>query len=157
MKRRACIGCPMCDGTMELKRVSQVFEMGDKEIEIRGIEAYECDTCGETIYSSQEAKMIEKLMHAIEAKPKEKRVYNLSETAEYLRVSNQTVYNMIRDGRIRAYKAGREWRFLQSDIVAYLDSTANNKGLALAAKGGEIDKDDYSIITQELEKWKQRE
>lgn len=38
-------------------------------------------------------------------------VLNLTEVADLLRVSNQTIYNMIKDGRIKAIKFGREWRF----------------------------------------------
>lgn len=47
---------------------------------------------------------------------REKSMWSLEETAGYLGVTNQTVYNMIRDGRIKAYKVGREWRFHPSDI-----------------------------------------
>lgn len=54
----------------------------------------------------------------VEAEPVE--ILTLEETARYLRVSGQTVYNMIRDGRIKASKVGREWRFLRSDIESYL-------------------------------------
>lgn len=38
---------------------------------------------------------------------------NLNETADYLCVSKQTVYNMIKDGRIKAYKVGREWKIFK--------------------------------------------
>ena len=65
-------------------------------------------------------------------------VLNLEETAEYLRVSNQTVYNMIKDGRIKAYKVGREWRFLRQDIAAYMNSSSNTDFMSMAAKGGKI-------------------
>ena len=51
---------------------------------------------------------------------REKSMWNLEEVAEYLGVTNQTVYNMIRDGRIKAYKVGREWRFHPSDIESHI-------------------------------------
>ena len=74
-----------------------------------GIEAYVCEECGEEVYTSTEAKMIERVVTAVkENETEEKSVYNLSETAEYLRLSNQTIYNMIKDGSIKAYKIGRE-------------------------------------------------
>lgn len=66
-------------------------------------------------------------------------ILTLKETAEYLRVSGQTVYNMIRDGRIKAYKVGREWKFFRSDIMAYLESTSNNR--LLSTKDEEANKD----------------
>ena len=50
--------------------------------------------------------MIGKLMAALSEKQSPAiDVLNLEETAEYLRVSNQTVYNMIKDGRIKASKS----------------------------------------------------
>lgn len=62
--------------------------------------------------------------HVVELpEPELPEVLTLEETAQYLRVSNQTVYNMLREGRIRGTKVGREWRFLRSDIVAYLCGT----------------------------------
>lgn len=66
-------------------------------------------------------------------------ILTLKETAEYLRVSGQTVYNMIKDRRIKAYKVGREWRFFRSDIMAYLESTSRNR--ILSTKDEEANKD----------------
>ena len=68
----------------------------------------------------------------------------LKETAEYLRVSGQTVYNMIKDRRIKAYKVGREWRFFRSDIMEYLESTSRNR--ILSTKDEEANKDKRSDI-----------
>lgn len=56
---------------------------------------------------------------------REKSMWSLEEVAEYLGVSNQTVYNMIRDKRITAYKVGREWRFHPSDIEAHIKEGQN--------------------------------
>lgn len=67
-------------------------------------------------------------------------ILNLNETADYPRVSKQTVYNMIKDGRIKAYKVGREWRILRSDIVAYLESVSSNRILDMATKNVDTDK-----------------
>lgn len=47
---------------------------------------------------------------------REKSMWDIDDVAKYLEVSNQTVYNMIRDKRITAYKVGREWRFHPADI-----------------------------------------
>lgn len=51
---------------------------------------------------------------------REKSMWSLEDVAKYLEVSNQTVYNMIRDKRIKAYKVGREWRFHPSDIEGHI-------------------------------------
>ena len=148
--------CVECGEQMTLKTISRTFNIKGKEIEIRGIEAYVCEECGEIIYTSAEAKMIEKVIGAInESRKEEVSALNLTETAEFLRVSNQTVYNMIKDGRIKAYKAGREWRFLRSDILAYMDATASES--LLAAKGGAASEHDMRIIQQEIEKRKKPE
>lgn len=56
---------------------------------------------------------------------REKSMWSLEEVAKYLEVSNQTVYNMIRDKRIRAYKVGREWRFHPSDIESHVTLGCN--------------------------------
>ena len=66
-------------------------------------------------------------------------ILTLKETAEYLRVSRQTVYNMIKDHRIKAYKVGREWRFFRSNIMEYLESTSRNR--ILSTKDEEANKD----------------
>ena len=51
---------------------------------------------------------------------REKSMWDIDDVAKYLEVSNQTVYNMIRDKRIAAYKVGREWRFHPADIERHI-------------------------------------
>lgn len=145
--------CDQCGEKMLPQMMSQIFNVAGKEIEIRGIKVYKCEKCGEEVYDAKEMRMIDKLIHAIDEKPAID-ILNLDETAEYLRVSNQTIYNMIKDGRIKAYKIGREWRFLRSDIMAYLESASSQNLMSMAAKGGGADKKDIDIITRELEKRK---
>ena len=148
--------CVECGEQMTLKTISRTFNIRGKEIEIRGIEAYVCDKCGEIVYTSAEAKMIERVIGAVNESPQEEiSTLNLTETAEYLRVSNQTVYYMIKDGRIKAYKVGREWRFLRSDILAYMNVSASDS--LLAAKGGTSSEHDMKIIRQEIAKRKKPE
>ena len=142
--------CDRCGYKMIPQKMSNIFSFDGKELEIKGIEGYKCEHCGEIVYESKEIRMIDKLIHALSEKTNVD-VLNLDETAAYLRVSNQTIYNMIRDGRIKAHKVGRELRFLRGDIMAYLDS-ASNDTLAMAAKGGKIDQNDFEIIQQEIDK-----
>jgi excisionase family DNA binding protein len=47
-------------------------------------------------------------------------VMTLEETAAFLKVSETTVYQLLRDGQLKARKVGREWRFLKSQLIAYL-------------------------------------
>lgn len=37
-------------------------------------------------------------------------VYTLKEVEELLQVTQRTLYNWIKGGKLRAFKAGREWR-----------------------------------------------
>lgn len=145
--------CTECGGKMLPQTMSKTFQVHGKEIEIKGIAGYRCEECGEDAFALEEIRMIDRLIHAIDDKPMVD-ILNLEETAEYLRVSNQTIYNMIRDGRIKAYKVGREWRFLRADIMAYLDSSSSASLLSMAAKGGNIDKHDLDLINEEVTKRK---
>ena len=147
--------CDRCDGKMRPQKFSHTFQLQGKVIEIKGIEGYICPQCGEKVFLTKEVKMIDKIIHAIDDKPTID-VLNLEETAEYLRVSNQTVYNMIRDGRIKAYKIGREWRFLRADIISYLNASSSDNLLSMAAKGGDIDTHDLDIIMKEINKRKKK-
>lgn len=145
--------CDYCHGKMLPQTMSQTFQFNGKEIEIKGIQGYRCENCGNEVYEAKEIRMIDKIIRAMNDKPAVD-ILNLDETADYLRVSNQTVYNMIKDGRIKAYKVGREWKFLRADIMAYLESTSSDRLLSMAAKGGGTDKDDMETILHELEKRK---
>jgi excisionase family DNA binding protein len=71
-------------------------------------------------------KRVEQLEGANERlRMREKSMWDIDDVARYLEVSNQTVYNMIRDKRIKAYKVGREWRFHPSDIVRHVAQGCN--------------------------------
>ena len=147
--------CPICGGEMTYKtNISRTFHYKGKEVELKNLTGYECEECKEVIYSGEEAQIIESLMHALEGSVENANVdvLNLEETADFLRVRNETVYYMIRGGRIKAHKVGREWRFFRSDIAAYVNQTSN---LAMAAKGGSMDKSDLCTIQAEIDKRKE--
>ena len=42
-----------------------------------------------------------------------------------MKVSETTVYQLLRDGQLKARKVGREWRFLKSELIAYLKEGAD--------------------------------
>ena len=48
------------------------------------------------------------------------RLYTIAELAEALRVTTRTVRRWIEGGDIAAYKFGRQWRFTQEDIDAFV-------------------------------------
>lgn len=48
-------------------------------------------------------------------------VLTTDEAIEYLRISKPTFLKYIRIGRIRATKAGKGWRILQSELYRFLN------------------------------------
>ena len=51
-------------------------------------------------------------------------VLTTDEAIEYLRISKPTFLKYIRVGRIRATKAGKDWRILQSELNRFLNGGA---------------------------------
>ncbi len=49
-------------------------------------------------------------------------IMTLEQVAEYLQVSYQTVYKMVRNKEIRAVKIGRSYRVRKEDIDAYFEN-----------------------------------
>jgi excisionase family DNA binding protein len=56
-------------------------------------------------------------MSSIERDP----VLTTDEAIEYLKISKPTFLKYIRVGRIRAIKAGKGWRILQSELYRFLN------------------------------------
>lgn len=55
----------------------------------------------------------------------EERLLSLVEALEYLGISKPTLYRMIRDKSILAYKVRGRWRFRENDLQDYVKSRAN--------------------------------
>ncbi|MDP3938261.1 MAG: helix-turn-helix domain-containing protein [Deltaproteobacteria bacterium] len=60
-------------------------------------------------------------------------VLSVREVARYLKLNEQTVYRLAREGKLPASKIGKQWRFSRRDIEALIQKH-RSKG---AAKGGE--------------------
>ena len=119
-------------------------------VKLNGIKAYVCPKCGQIVYNSNDIKMMEKLCLAMsETKTNESEInLNVSELAEALRVSNQTIYNMIKDGRLKPIKIGKEWRFMKKDIQSLLGEDDE----LLAARGlNNKDNSDEDIMNKYFE------
>ena len=52
-------------------------------------------------------------------------VFTVKELSDYLKVSDKTVKTLLRTGKIKANKVGREWRVLQSEVDKYLRGFEN--------------------------------
>lgn len=102
-------------------------------LKLNGVKAYVCPKCCQIIYNSNDLKVMEKLCVSMSQTGNQENEMNLnvSELAETLRVSNQTIYNMIRDGRLKPIKIGKEWRFMKKDIQSILGEESE----LMAARG----------------------
>lgn len=129
--------CYICNTEMELKSTTVNTGWGRYNLTIEGVNSYVCPKCKEVVLEGQDAVMLQKLSKSIseletESKPD---ILNLTEVADLLRVSNQTIYNMIRDSRIKASKFGREWRFSRKDIenvIAQFDTNTNSNAISIS-------------------------
>jgi len=52
-------------------------------------------------------------------------VLTTEEAIEYLKISKPTFLKYIRMGRIKAIKAGKGWRILQSELLRFLKGETN--------------------------------
>lgn len=52
--------------------------------------------------------------------PTEDRLLTVGEVAELMRVSNMTIYRLIKSGELNATRVGRSYRLRQRDVDEYL-------------------------------------
>ena len=50
----------------------------------------------------------------------DKEILTTQEAIEYLRITRMTIYKLVKEGRIKAAKAGRDYRFLKSELDKFL-------------------------------------
>lgn len=56
-------GCHICDQLMIPSVITADFSLGGRNFKVRNVRAWKCAGCGEVIYSSAEAKLIEEAIH----------------------------------------------------------------------------------------------
>lgn len=105
------------------KETEIVSGWGDYEFSIKGVKAFVCEKCGAICLKAEEIRMMEDIARGFAERPEDERpdYLNVEETADLLRVSTQTIYNMIRSGRLKGTKFGREWRFLRKNIESLIN------------------------------------
>jgi excisionase family DNA binding protein len=59
------------------------------------------------------------------------KLLNVKQVQEMLAVSERTVFRLIRNGELTGFKAGREWRFEETDIATFI---ANQRAKARSVK-----------------------
>jgi len=138
--------CVYCNQTMENVITSTNAKWGPYEIIISGIPAFECSACGEKLFSSETVDLIQNIAAGIADSQTQERPtpLNVTETADMLRVTNQTVYNMLKDGRLTAKKVGREWRFDPCEVRKLLPELSDFK----VAARGKLTENDAGIINK---------
>ena len=143
--------CYICNTEMEKRITSINTGWGTYKLTVDGVSAYVCPQCGEVTIEGKDAVMLQKLSKSLVDVDENQKpdVLNLTEVADLLRVSNQTIYNMIRDGRLKAHKFGREWRFLRKDIESFMGGE-EAYGIAARGKTGELNDKDAEIISKYL-------
>ena len=58
----------------------------------------------------------------------EKMILSVTDTAFYLNCSASAIYKMIHEGKIPAYKKGREYQILAEDLFRFIESRAHTFG-----------------------------
>lgn len=53
----------------------------------------------------------------------EEKYYTIEEVAKMLKVVYLTVYRWIQDGKLTAYKAGKQYRIEKSDLQSFMKQT----------------------------------
>ena len=53
-------------------------------------------------------------------------ILTLREVAEYLKLSDKSVYRLVQEKKILAFKAGGTWRFRQADVDKWIESRIAN-------------------------------
>lgn len=51
----------------------------------------------------------------------DKTLFNIEEVQEILDISERTVFRYIEEGELQGLKVGREWRFTQEDLDAFME------------------------------------
>jgi len=48
--------------------------------------------------------------------------YTIEQLQKILKLSERTILRLLKDGKLTGFKAGRGWRFQESDINAYIQA-----------------------------------
>lgn len=54
------------------------------------------------------------------AKQPKSEIMTAEETCRYLKITQRTLYRYLRNRQIPAFKLGREWRFVRSDLEQWI-------------------------------------
>ncbi len=119
--------CVYCGGTLEGREIDVARNWKGLKVTFQGIPCDVCCDCGEQYFAPEYAKLMEIVSERAVAAGEAPEIMNVREVAKYLRVSTQTVYNLLKAGKLPAAKVGREWRFTREAVIHAL-RVANESG-----------------------------
>lgn len=145
--------CYVCDGNMTQVQKDVETTWKGKTVVFKGINVYVCNSCGEEAYEPDDVKAMQYFIEGAIKKNEYPEIMNVEEVADFFRVSNQTIYNMLRAGKLPAVKVGREWRFPRDKIKAMVfEQGQDEQRVELVARdsGDGLSKKDADIISRHL-------
>ena len=145
--------CYVCDGNMTQVQKDVETTWKGKTVVFKGINVYVCNSCGEEAYEPDDVKAMQYFIEGAIKKNEYPEIMNVEEVADFFRVSNQTIYNMLRAGKLPAVKVGREWRFPRDKIKAMVfEQGQEEQRVELVARdsGDGLSKKDVDIISRHL-------
>lgn len=139
--------CIYCNLKMDRVITATSAKWGNYEIVINGLPAYQCNECGEEIFSPEIVDIIQNLIagFADNGKQEKPEILNITETVDMLRGAKQMIYNMLKDSRLNIEKVGGEWRF---DPVKLRELLDQDHEYTVAARGTMITENDAAIIEE---------
>ena len=152
--------CVWCTTEMDSIKGSFQSKWGEYVVTIDGVKAYQCKQCQRFVFEPEVVGMMQNITAGFsERQPAERpELINVDDVSDLLSVSNQTVYNMIKDGRLKAVKVGREWRFLRNQIEKIMNQEQKDLSFYIAARNSEgLSVKDQDMVKEELEELISRE
>lgn len=143
--------CYVCDGVMTKVQKDVETTWKGKTVVFKGIGVFVCESCGEEAYEPDDVKAMQYFIEGAIKKDEYPEIMNVEEVADFFRVSNQTIYNMLRAGKLPAVKVGREWRFPRDKIKALIfQQNQEEQPVELVARGCKsgLSKKDADIISR---------
>ena len=52
--------------------------------------------------------------------------YEIEDIVKMLKLTRRTIYNYIKDGKLKAFKVGREWRITETALLEFLNGGQDN-------------------------------
>jgi excisionase family DNA binding protein/YgiT-type zinc finger domain-containing protein len=157
--------CYICGAEMKKIKKDVDSTWKGRQITFRDMNVWFCEACGEDAYEPNDVRLMHDLIKGTLKNQDYPEIMNVSEVADLLRVSNQTVYNLVTEGRLPATKIGREWRFSRAKIMDLLAGEGNAEQVldmdvsgAIAARDAGVDgisSHDSAIIQRHLAKMEQ--